>query len=440
MTFPAPLRWALLVTALHAGGGACTCSKGHEPRAQADDASADATVTPSKEISGTPGGLSAPIAAAVVSGDVVIAGLDVPAKAIRVQRIDTNDVVTSERTVFEGVAWSPESELHVAPAGRGVLVTWRGLRGGRLVRQALLLGPDLVPNGDVTVITSAPCATRDALWFQDGPVVRARPWSGAAYKRELPRDEDVALLCGEHRAFALLDDESGTSALVLGPGPPTRPISVLKDSDFGDDEAREHAEYAVDEDLGVVRLATSGAIAVREIKDGVPTALRRLTTIVPDDDDLVALAASRRIIVVVFTEEVGEACPGSGSGAVVSSARVKALRIDRTSFEESVVELSPGACGREVGPFFAGALGDDVSVAWVERLPIKGQSRAPIASFAHRRVVAAGPLAALVRLDQGADALTFAGCGDAQCYGAALVRRAGMDAMVPGMARVIRYR
>jgi hypothetical protein len=92
-----------------------------------------------------------------------------------------------------------------------------------------------------------------------------------------------------------------------------------------------------------------------------------------------------------------------------------------------------------VGPFFTGALGDAVSVAWVERVPVAGKARAPIAGLAHRTVNAAGAPGELVRAEQPADALVDAGCDGARCYAVALARRAGMDAMIPGLARVLRY-
>ena len=103
------------------------------------------------------------------------------------------------------------------------------------------------------------------------------------------------------------------------------------------------------------------------------------------------------------------------------------------------MELAPGACGREVGPFFTGAMGDAISVGWVERVPVAGKPRAPIAGLAHRRVPAQGLPGELVHVEQLADALADAGCDATHCYAVALARRAGMDAMVPGFARVIRY-
>ena len=48
-------------------------------------------------------------------------------------------------------------------------------------------------------------------------------------------------------------------------------------------------------------------------------------------------------------------------------------------------------------------------------------------------------VAELVRTEQPSDALVDAGCDGTRCYAVALARRPGMDAMVPGYARVIRY-
>jgi hypothetical protein len=460
MARSAPSGFAVIVMAIAVAGGACTCSKGSDPGA-ASDASGEAATAFSG--AGPVTGLSAPIAATrIEAGDVVVAGLDVPARSIRVQRINPNDEVTIDRTILEGVLWSSESDLKVVPAARGVAVTWRGLRGGKLVRQMIVLGPDLSPQGEIVTVAAASCATRDALWFTDGKRVHGRPWSGQESKSQLPRDKEAALVCGQHRAFALLDEDDGTSVIVLGGGGdagaapdaghtggaghpgdagkvavPQGAIALLKESEFGEDDQRECAEYTVGDDLGVVRLAASGAIAMREVQGGIAGPLRKLKTTIPRDDDVVAVDASARGVVVVFTEDVADAC--GDAGATVPSTRVKALRIDRATFDESVVELSPGACGREVGPFFTGVQGDNVSVAWVERVPVKGQSRAPVAGLAHRLVVPAGPLGDLVRADQPADALVDAGCDGTRCYAVALARRPGMDAMVPGLARVIRY-
>ena len=435
------------------GGGACTCSKGSEA-GPADAGSTESTpsggaVTVAAEGGGgEPGGLSAPIAGARGErGEVVVAGLDVPARAIRVQRISAKDEVLADQTVLTGVAWSSESELKAVPAAGGVAITWRGLRNGKLVRQLLVLGADLAPKGEAIDISAASCATQDALWFTDGKRVHSRPWSGSPTRSDLPKDKDAALVCGLHRAFALLDEDDGTSMVLLGGADAgagadagrAAAMQLLKESDFGEDDQRERAEYTVSDDVGVVRLATSGSLTLREVRDNAPGPLRKLKTIIPRDDDVVAVDATPRMVVVVFTEDVSEGCKSDGGASTSPSTRVRALRIDRTTFEESVVDLSSGGCAREVGPFFTGARGDAVSVSWVERIPVVGQSRAPVAGLAHRLVVFSGQLPDLARIEQPADALVDAGCDGTHCYAVALARRAGMDAMVPGLARVLRY-
>jgi hypothetical protein len=456
MALRARFSLALVAVAVIAGSGpGCTCSKASAPDApgasdSARDRSAVEGASPAR-IDVETGGLSAPIAAArSENGDVVVAGLDVAAASIRVQRINTKDEVVSDKTVLSGVKWSSDSELKMVPAAGGVAITWRGLRAGRLVRQSLVLQPDLSAKGEVLDVSAGACATQDALWFADAKSVSARPWGGGTSRLELPRDEDAALVCGAHRAFALLDEDDGTSLMAFGTndgGASSSPVvSLLKEADFGNDEQRERAEFTVGDDLGVVRLASSGSLTLREVRDArdgraaAPSAMRKLRTSIGRDDDVVAVDASPKVIVVVFTEEVANGCAKTGGGgASGASVRVKVLRVDRETNDESVMELDPGSCGHEVGPFFSSAVGDAVSVAWVERVAVAGKARAPIAGLVHRRVLAAAPLGELAHVDLAADALVDAGCDSARCQAVALVRRAGMDAMVPGLARVIRY-
>jgi hypothetical protein len=320
----------------------------------------------------------------------------------------------------------------------------------------LVLGPDLAPveKGQPINVAASSCATQDALWFTDGARVHVRPWSGKPQRFELPKDEDASLVCGAHRAFALLDEDEGTSLVLLGGNGASGAsdggardggasakgaIVLLNESDFGEDEQRERSEYTSGDDVGVVRLSVSGAVTLREVRAGSPEPIRRLKTIIPRDDDVVAVDASPRAAVIVFTEDVSDACPKEGPSPTMASTRVKALRIDRATLEESVVDLSPGTCGREIGPFFTSALGDDVSVAWVERVPVAGKPRAPITGLVHRSVRAGGETGELARAEQPADALVDAGCDAVRCYAVALARQPGMDGMVPGLARVIRY-
>lgn len=446
------LGFVLLSLALANLGGACTCSRGSsDGDAGAGASSADVPATASAD----GGGLSAPIAAVRVEGDdVIVAALDVAARAVRVQRINPKDEVAADRLVFEDVKWSSESDLRVVAAERGAAVTWRGLRHGKLVRQMVVLGADLAPKGEPVDVAAASCATRDAIWFTDGKRVHGRPWAGNAVRTELPREKEAALVCSQHRAYALLDEDDGTSVMVLGsvgeaaadagrgdaraPGTTPGAVSLFKEADFGEDEQTERADYTTGDDLGVVRVAASGALSLREVRGGAAQPLRKLKTTIAREDDVVAVDASPRQVVIIYTQDVGDACPGANE-TTIPKTRVKAVRIDRTSDAESVVELTSGECGKELGPFFTAPQGDDLSVAWVERVPVKGLPRAPISALAHRHVTPAGALPELVRSEQPADALVDATCSDKHCFAAALARKPGMDAMVPGFAKVLRY-
>ncbi|MBX3212875.1 MAG: hypothetical protein KF850_12630 [Labilithrix sp.] len=399
---------------------------------------------------GAPGpgaaGLSAPIAAAhVAGGEVVVAALDVSARGIRVQRIGADDRIVADRVVLDDVAWSTDADLKLAAHAEVVAVTWRGLRGGKLVRELVVVGADLAAKEPPVEVAAASCATRDALWFSDGARATSRPFRGAPHAVELPKDRDSSLLCGPGRAFAVLDEDDGTSILPLAAAGPSdaaasKVVTLLRERDFGDDEQRELAEYTVGDDVGVVRLGGSGAVTIREIAAGVLGPLRRLKATIPKDDDVVAVDASPKVLAIVYSEDVSAACPagpgGPGDGAVAT--KVMVLRVDRESFEESTAELAPGRCGYEIGPFFTGALGGALSVAWAERSGGAGRARAPIAGLAHAVVARAGA-PSLARVEQRADALVDAGCDGARCYAAALVRRDEADALSPGFVRILRY-
>ncbi len=407
-------------------------------------ASSAARVEP-KEASETAAGLVAPIAASHVGEDVVVAALDLSAKAVRVQRFGPKDEVVAEGIAFEDVSWSMDAELRVVAAPEGVGVTWRGLRSGDLVRQLVVLGPDLRRRGEPTDVGAASCATRDALWFSDGARVLARPWNGTESRFELPKDEDGSLLCGQHAAFAMLEKGEATSLLRLG-GEGGAPVTVMRERDFGEDEQRELAPYTVGDDVGVVRLAMSGALALREVTGGTPGPLRTLTNAIPKDDDIVAVDASARVVVIVYTEDVSELYAPTPEqdvdlppDALMVCTKVAALRIDRRTFEESIVELSPGRCGYEVGPFFTGVVGDDVAVSWAERAAAAQTARAPIVGLAHA-LVSPEDAPRLSRVEQPADALAHAGCDANGCRAAALIRREGADAMAPNVVKILRYR
>jgi hypothetical protein len=422
------------------------CSTTHEAARTDETASPTASagqVEP--KTSEAAGGWSAPLAASHVGDDVVVAALDVAAKTVRVQRFGPRDDVIAEGIALDDVSWSTDAELKVVAAPEGVGVTWRGLRSGNLVRQLVILGPDLKRRGAVTDVGAASCATGDALWFSDGARVLARPWKGAEARLDLPKDKDASLLCGRHEAFALIEEEETTSLLRLG-GEAGSAVTVMRERDFGEDDQRELAPYTVGDDVGFVRLGMSGALALREVTGGTLGPLRKLKTALPKDDDVVAVDASPRVAVIVYTEDVSEKQaqtpeqdPTLPPDALAVCTKVVALRVDRQTFEESTVELSLGRCGYEVGPFFTGVVGEAVEVSWAERSAAASGARSLIVGIAHVLVAPAGT-PQLSRIEQPSDALADAGCDASGCRLAALIRREGGDAMSPNVVKILRYR
>lgn len=429
---------------------ACTCGK-HTPPDESS-ASAGSASAPSARQEATPSAapaasarFSAPIAAARVAGssDVVVVGLDVASKAIRLQRIDASDAVKLDRTVLEDVAWSPDADLKLFSSAAGTALVWRGKRGGKTGRALVVLGPDLAPRAGTAPrdVGATSCATQDAFVHADAKKIGVEPLGAGdagtlASSTDTPKDREVALACGTHRAFAVLEHDDGADVAELGSRAgalATRPL--LRDAELEGD-TRERSEYVVGDELGVVRLSAGGALVRRETKDGKPGKLEKVKTTIPQDDDVVGVDASARQLVVVYTHETEGGCPSTASPAT----KVMALRIDRTSGAESVVELSSGTCGRELGPFYTAPFGDAVNVSWVERVPTAGKARPSIAALAHVAVVPEGAAKReLAHLDVDADALADAGCDATQCAAAALVRSPGMDAMVPGPIKVLRY-
>lgn len=426
------MRIALVLAVITAASG-CTCSKSSPA---ASDGGAATSNAPVKAID-SPGGLSAPIAAwHLEGGDVIVAGLDVPAKALRVQRIHGASAVVSERLVLEDVKWSADAELRMSAAGKGVVVTWRGLRGGKLVRQMLILGDDLAPRRAPLDVSAASCATRDTLWFSDGKVIRGIPLVGGeagaedagsrlGWAGKLPADDEVSLVCGTHSAYAVIEGEETTSAITLGAG--EKPATLLRENDFGDDESRERAEYVHADTLGIVRLGASGGLVLRELRGGKVGALRHLSAKLPQDDDIVAVDATEGVVAVAYTSDATDACKGAGH-----ATKIAALRIAQE--DERTQELASGTCGHEVGPFFTSAMGDGVMVAWVERASTEKGAKPPIVGLSYARVPSETPAKTV---EQAADALVDAGCDATKCYAVALTRRE--DPMLPGNARVLTY-
>ncbi len=387
-----------------------------------DDASA-----PGGEITKVLEGLARPFGAdAMGNGDVVVAAVD--GAAIRVQRINGSEAIVANKLVLRDVVPSPDAEVKVFAQPEGIYVFWRGLHEGKLGRFLVALDPDLKVRTTTTASSSVLCGTRTDLWIVDGERATAHPFAaGSTRSVALPKDREASLLCSSGAAFAVLDADERTEVMTLEDR--AKPITVLKDSELGVDEQRELSEYTTADGPGFVRLASSGALALREVSGGKAGPLHRLKTAIGRDDDVVAADASGRIAVIVYTEDLAE------DGGDRACPRVMALRVDRQSFEETTIELSSGRCGFEVGPFFTGPVGDSVSVAWPERTGGIGQPRAPVVSLA-TSLVAPGPAPTLARIDQAAEAMVDATCDANACYAVALTHA---SEGAPGVAKVVRY-
>lgn len=433
------------VAALALAGASCSKKTGEVAATGVDASIADAG--PKTASSTIAAGFSAPIAAARVDGGVVVAGLDVPSRAVRVQWLGDGDVPVRQRLVFEGVSWTADAELKLLAVADGVAVVWRGKRGDRAVRQVLVLDRELGTRVDALDVPVGVCATRDALWFTDGRTVSTmggRTSPEAVMKLD---DDGLELSCGDHRAFAVADRDDDTVLWVLsdpksdasvatGAEAAPKPSVALRGADLGGSEQRDRAVFTNGDDVGIVRIAESGVAAVRESRDGKLGAVHKLTRTFRQDDDVIGIDATSRAFFVFFARESGADC--ASEGGTVARTSVFALRVDRTTFAEDVFELTPGTCGLEIGPFFTGNVGDGVVLSWAERASSTNKSEPPIAALSSRRVPETGAPTPLRRTASPADALVDGGCSAGTCFVVALGRKPGDNGMQPGPARVLR--
>ncbi|HEY3818076.1 MAG TPA: hypothetical protein VGL81_12945 [Polyangiaceae bacterium] len=380
-----------------------------------------------------PSVFSAPIAAARASHQDVVAGLVVADGVVRAMGIvDGKPAWATD--VFGAVSWAPDAELHAqSTSDGGVAFVWRGPRAGKVGRALVLIGPHGELRGEPTEVGAAFCATADGLAWIDprtsGPThVLARRLGDPAGREVLSvsPDRDPALVCGDHAVVVLGDGDDDLTATAFVPGAAPRPrVVAIRDSDFGDDDEREHDAYTLGDDLGLVRVGSSGAVALREVpRDGPPSPWRRLKQNIPPDDDVVAVDGDADATLIAYTHDADDACPGIGSTA----ESVLLLRVDRKTGAESLLTLAPADCDRSPGPFWiAAAAPGGSTVAWVERATKQAAKAAPIAGVALRTLTAAAPKAR--RIELLADAVVDAGCDDRACSVAALRRPAGEDGM-----------
>jgi len=380
--------------------------------------------------------LSAPVGAAhAPGGAVLVAGLVAARHVIALSRIEPSGAIAWTRDVLGGIGWMPDADVRVyaAPDG-GALVTVRALRDGKPARALVGVDPAGQPRGEIEDVGSGACATDEGLsWVRRDAGGKAslvaRSWAEARGRAggALP-DGDPILVCGTRRVFALVE---GDESLGLVQGEKVAPL--LRGPDFTGESDRDHIEYTVGDELGVVSPGLPGVTAFREVDAAKVGTWRRLSHRLEEDDDVVAVDADARSLFVVVTRDDGEACADGER-----RTRLHLLRAERHGAGELEAPLASLDCGVSAGPYWTGFIGGALVVAWPERPPKKGSSSPPVSGLGF--VTFDGDRASDVsRSAIAADAIVDAGCDAAACYAVALTRPEGTDGMVPGAARVVRY-
>jgi hypothetical protein len=337
------------------------------------------------------------------------------------------------------VVWTPDAELRLDPAGDGVALVWRGNVGGKAAHTVVVLGPHGERRGDPMAVGGSSCATGAGLaWVEaaaHGPAhARARAWAEATAHdvAVVAPDRAASVLCGESDVFLLGDGDDDLTTTTFSPAehqaPP--PTVVIRDSDFGDDEERDHHVFTAGDTLGIVRVSSSGAVALRQVSRGGVSPWRRLKHKIGADDDVVAADGDGAETTVVFTHDIDDGCEGGAT-----AERVRMLRTEGATGLDAVTDLARADCGSVRGPFWvAGPLAGSF-VAWIERSPGAVAGSAPIDAIAFGGAAGARPTG---RVDVAADAVVQGAC-DVDCWAAALVRTADADGAQPAAIALRSY-
>ncbi len=400
----------------------------------------------------SPAVFSAPIAAARTNRQFIVAGLVAAEGVVRVMSLAAGQPVWTV-DALRGVSWAADAALKMQPASDGVALEWQGVTAGKAGATLLVLGPHGEPRGEPVAVGAGWCTTVDGIAWLDPrgatPVhVRARAWAEGAARdvATLSPDRAPTLLCGDHDAFVLGEGDDDLTAIAFSPGEGSaRPSLVaIRDRDFGDDEEREHEAFTIGDDLGMVRVGGGGTMYVREVSHAHASPWHRLKRALSEDDDIVAVDGDGASTFVVYTREAADECAGGESPAPI----LRALRIDRQTAEEATVSLAPADCDSTPGPFWiADAAGSPV-IAWSRRRAHPAANAAPIESLVYRvfppLVAGSEPSPGSERPSEGhvdvdADALVEAGCDDAGCFAAALMRAPDNDGGRPESIVAVLY-
>lgn len=426
----------VMVASVSAGG--CSCGKKDAP-AEGTATSSASTAPSSVAASTNPAIFSAPIAAARLEGGAVIAaGLVVATKSITAQRIEADGRIAWSRELIRDVAWSQDAELKAYPMKSGAAIVWRGVRDAKNAKVLAPIGADGKSLEAPIDVGALACATDDgAAWNETVPGgktrIHLRTWAGGAPQDALgaPIEDDVTLICGAHRAFAVSegDDEADSPPRAFAlPDAPGLSRVLGADAFPSHDEQRDLFPFTDGDDLGVVRISTQGHVQVADMQGGKPVHLAGKGRI-PDDDDIVAIDADSHAVYVFYTHDESDGCKDERGGV-----SVHAFRIPRDGSAAGSLSIARAECGKDVGPFWTGNAADALVLAWAERAPRPGKTAAPITALAYRVMDGKSDMK---RTAQSADALVDAGCASGRCYAVALAREAGADGMQPEAARVL---
>lgn len=394
---------------------------------------------------------SLPIAAAhdPVAGRSFVAGLRAADKTITLTLVDEQGVEAFRRDVFTGVGWSSDAELRVYAASHGAWVVWRGPVDGGRTQRAIFVNDDGVAVSAGTDVAPAHCAIGDVLSVvHGGAVVMVAPDGGVRRLRLADPTADFSLMCDDGRILVMSESEDGVFVEVPEDGG-LRRLSAFN----AYSEGRTTALYSHGDRAGILRIGGRDA-TLRELTDGGLSRPRSRRLAIDEDDDIVVVDAVGIGPLLVTTHEAEGTC----DGGVALAPRVLAALVSRASASTdagadtgpdasadggaplSIAELAPPVCGRERGPFWSGAAGSDVIVAWGERIRQVGKSAAPVAAVGFARIRADGTVADRGIIDLSADAVVDASCDAHDCYAAALLRPAGDDDQKPEAVRVFPLR
>jgi hypothetical protein len=438
------MRRALLALVLPLAG--CTCSK-PVPEETRPAASASASPAPTASaaaetnvvLTQSDARFSAPIGAArLPGGAVAVAGLVVERKSIGLLRMKLDGAVELGVQAIRDVAWTADAELKVFAVGDGVAVVWRGAHASKSSRWLAFVDKDGTVKGDPLEIGASPCATTNAVaWFErrtDAEAhIRGRVWGEANAKQLgiVPKGREPSLACADKRVFAFGDGERDVLLLAAPFDAPPTAMTLVEDQDFGEDETRGHEAFTAGDDLTVLRVGDSGALAMRDVRGTSAEAWTKIKHKVGSDDDIVAVDGDANAATIVYTRGESSKCRGEDD-----ASSLHALRIDRKTKKETVTRIAAFECGKHRGPYWIAPLRGGHAVAWADREKKRDATSPPISGLGFRVLDGEG---AASHAAQPADALVDAGCDATACHAVALVREPGSDGMKPERVRLVRF-